>query len=80
MYYCLDYRTHGPQAEPRVTYIDVECQNDSELAISLTAFVQQFRSEVDECTTSVTRETVQAGLACWACAVRSVVLMQAVLL
>lgn len=45
-YWCLDYRAGGPQAEPRVSYIDVECLHDAEIAISLTALVQRFSAEV----------------------------------
>jgi len=44
-YWCLDYRAGGPQAEPRVSYIDVECLHDAEIAISLTALVQRFSAE-----------------------------------
>ena len=29
-HYCFDYRKHGPEGEPAVTYIDVECFDKDE--------------------------------------------------
>jgi hypothetical protein len=45
-YYCLDYRQSGPDGEPCVTYIDVECFNiDEVLAPDFHTFLIQLRTE-----------------------------------
>lgn len=36
---CLDYRTHGPRAEPAVTYVDVDAEEETPVADSVDAFL-----------------------------------------
>jgi hypothetical protein len=36
---CFDYRKHGPLAEPRITYVDAECEEEEPVAKSFLAYL-----------------------------------------
>jgi hypothetical protein len=59
-YYCFDYRQSGRQAEPRVTYIDVETFDaDEVMAPDFGTFLHQLRPEVKEVYGLVTHDPAE---------------------
>lgn len=63
---CFDYRRHGPNAEPEVTLVDVECEEEEPLAASFNAFLLGLVDSLETSTriyADVTAEGVGRALA-----------------
>jgi hypothetical protein len=56
---CLDYRARGPRAEPTVTYVDVDAEEEMPVADSVDAFLDGL---VDDVETTAFRVHAEVGL------------------
>lgn len=61
-YLVLDYRSSGPQGEPAVSYIDLDCEVDRRVAKTYAAFLGMLEEDVDEDTLGLTEVSLKEAV------------------